>query len=454
MLTFALNKNIMPSILIKAATLVNEGKTLPADVYINNGVIEMIADTIDWPADREINAEGLHLLPGLIDDQVHFREPGLTHKADIWHESRAAVAGGTTSFMEMPNTVPNTLTQELLEDKYSIASQASAANYSFYMGAANDNLEEVLKTNPHNVCGIKVFMGSSTGNMLVDDEHTLEDIFARTPTLIATHCEDETTIRQNLQRFKAVHGNQLAADMHPLIRSAEACYISSSAAVELAKKHGSRLHILHISTAEETVLFRNDLPLQEKKITAEACIHHLWFSDSDYQTKGNLIKWNPAVKTAADRDGILTAVLDGHIDVIATDHAPHTLEEKSQPYLQAPSGGPLIQFALQALLDMVSDGRMTLEQLVQKTAHNTAICFQVDRRGFIQEGFWADLVLVDLHKPYRVERSGILSKCGWSPFEGHTFSSTITHTIVSGELAYENGRVFENTRGQRLLFNR
>lgn len=444
----------MSKILIKAATVVNEGQSKVQDVLIADGFIEKIGSGFAGPADTEINAEGLHLLPGLIDDQVHFREPGLTHKADIWHESRAAVAGGTTSYMEMPNTVPNTLTQQLLQDKYDIAARQSLANYSFYMGAANDNLDEVLRTDPQRVCGIKVFMGSSTGNMLVDDEYTLEGIFANSPILVATHCEDEITIKQNLALYKAMHGESLTADMHPLIRSAEACYISSSRAVELAKKHGTRLHVLHISTAKETGLFEQNVPLAQKRITAEACVHHLWFSDADYAAKGNLIKWNPAVKTASDRAGILQAVKDGHIDVIATDHAPHTVAEKNQPYLQAPSGGPLVQHALQALLDLYHDGRLTLEELVQKTAHNTAICFQVDRRGFVREGYWADLVLADLSKPYTVTKENILSKCGWSPFEGHTFRSTITHTLVSGRLVYASGEILEQGSGQRLRFNR
>ena len=447
-------KTYPPTLLIKAATIVNEGRRQIADLLVADGIIEKIAPVIAASADVEIDAEGLHLLPGSIDDQVHFREPGLTHKADIWHESRAAVAGGTTSFMEMPNTVPNTLTQQLLQDKYDIAARTSLANYSFYMGAANDNLDEVLRTDSRQVCGIKVFMGSSTGNMLVDDEHTLQGIFANSPMLIATHCEDETTIQQNLARYKAMHGDGLTPDMHPLIRSAEACYISSSRAVALAKKYGSRLHVLHISTAKEANLFQQDIPLAEKRITAEACIHHLWFSDADYAEKGNLIKWNPAIKTAADRAGILAAVLDGRIDVIATDHAPHTVGEKSQPYLQAPSGGPLVQHALQALLDMHHDGKFTLEQLVQKTAHNPATCFQIDRRGFIREGYWADMVLVDLNKPYTVAKHNILSKCGWSPFEGHTFKSTITHTIVSGNLVYQQGDLLEKGSGQRLQFNR
>jgi dihydroorotase len=444
----------MSTILIKNAQVVNEGTIQVQDLFIKNGRIEKISTSLDMDADQVINAEGLHLFPGLIDDQVHFREPGLTHKANIFTESRAAVAGGTTSFMEMPNTVPNTLTQKLLQDKYDIAQDSSLANYSFFMGAANDNLDEVLKTNPRDVCGIKVFMGSSTGNMLVDNEAALEAIFSQAPTLIATHCEDELTIQENLAIYKEKYGDDVTIEMHPLIRSAEACYLSSSKAVELAKKNNTRLHILHISTAKETGLFENDIPLEQKRITAEACVHHLWFSDADYKTKGNFIKWNPAVKTANDRDAILKAVLDGHIDVIATDHAPHTLEEKSQPYLQAPSGGPLVQHALQALLDMVKQGKLTLEQMVQKTAHNTAILFQIEQRGFIREGYWADLVLVDLNKPYTVTKENILSKCGWSPFENHTFTSTIEHTLVSGLLAYTNGQIQEVGSGHRLLFNR
>lgn len=442
----------MSSILIKGAHVVNEGKTQVLDVLIRQGRIAQIAPVIDVGADREIVAEGLYLLPGLIDDQVHFREPGLTHKADIAHESRAAVAGGTTSFMEMPNTLPNTLTQELLEDKYQIAANRSIANYSFYMGAGNDNLDEVLKTDPKTVCGIKVFMGSSTGNMLVDNQATLEGIFSNAPTLIATHCEDETTIQQNLATYKAMH-KTLTPDMHPLIRSAEACYISSSKAVALAKKHNTRLHILHISTAQETHLFER-IPLEQKRITAEACIHHLWFSKQDYAKKGNFIKWNPAVKSKKDRKAILKAVLDGSIDVIATDHAPHTLEEKQQEYAQAPSGGPLIQHALLALLDMYHKGKLSLEDIVQKTAHNTAICFQVSQRGFIREGYWADLVLVDLNKPYKVQKNNILSKCKWSPFDNHTFKSSVMATLVSGQLVYENGKIIEGSIGKRLEFDR
>lgn len=443
----------MSSILIHSGTLVNEGKQSVVDIFIKNGLIEKIGSQLDVKADREINAEGLYLLPGCIDDQVHFREPGLTHKSDIFTESRAAVAGGITSFMEMPNTIPNTLTQVLLEDKYRIASKNSVANYSFYMGAGNDNLDEVLKTDPSKVCGIKVFMGSSTGNMLVDNEQTLESIFKNAPILVATHCEDEPTIRANMEKFKTLFGENMTPGMHPLIRTAEACYASSSFAVELAKKHNTRLHILHISSAIETGLFENTLPLAQKRITAEACIHHLWYTDADYDLKGNWIKWNPAIKTAADRDAILKAVLNDRIDVIATDHAPHTLEEKSNPYTQAPSGGPLVQHALIAMLELYHQGKISLEKIAEKMAHNPAICFQIENRGFIREGYWADLVLVNLNKPTQVNRGNILSKCGWSPFEGITFRSSIRHTIVSGNLAYSDGYLIE-IPGSRLTFNR
>ncbi|MDT3405635.1 dihydroorotase [Mucilaginibacter terrae] len=444
----------MSSILIKAATIVNEGRQFVADVLVKDGLIERIDNNIDAHADEVINAEGLHLLPGAIDDQVHFREPGLTQKANIYTEARAAVAGGITSFMEMPNTVPNTLTQQLLQDKYDIAAQNSLANYSFYMGASNDNIDEVLRTDARNVCGVKVFMGSSTGNMLVDNPKTLENLFSKSPMLIATHCEDEQTIKNNLTHYKELLGDDITVDYHPKIRNTEACYLSSSMAVELAKKHGARLHILHISTAKETELFDNTIPLKDKKITAEACVHHLWFSDADYATKGNLIKWNPAVKSAADRDGILKAVLDGRIDVLATDHAPHTMEEKAQAYLQAPSGGPLVQHALPALLAMHQQGKMSLEQIVEKTAHNVAICFQVEKRGFVREGYWADLVLADLNKPWEVTKQNTLYKCGWSPFEGTTFPASITHTIVSGNLIYQNGNFNETIKGKRLIFER
>ncbi|TWI94381.1 dihydroorotase [Mucilaginibacter frigoritolerans] len=444
----------MSTILIKSATVVNEHKQFIADVLVKNGIIELIDQHINVQADQEINAEGLYLFPGCIDDQVHFREPGLTHKANIYTESRAAVAGGITSFMEMPNTVPNTLTQQLLEDKYQIAAQTSLANYSFFMGASNDNLDEVLKTDIKNVCGIKVFMGSSTGNMLVDNPNTLENIFAHSPMLVATHCEDEATIKNNLEHYKQLYGEDIPVTMHPIIRSEEACYLSSSMAVELAKKHGTRLHILHISTEKETHLFDNTIALKDKKITAEACVHHLWFTDKDYETKGNLIKWNPAVKTEHDRDGILKAVLDGRIDVIATDHAPHTLEEKSQSYLKAPSGGPLVQHALPAMLELHHQSKISLEQIAEKMAHNVATCFQIEKRGFIREGYWADLVLVDLKSPWKVSTENILYKCKWSPFEGTTFQSKIAYTIVSGRIAWNNGNLIEGNTGRRLSFNR
>jgi dihydroorotase len=444
----------MSRILIKGATIVNEGKQFISDVLIDDQRIQKIASSISDANAKEINAEGKYLFPGFIDDQVHFREPGLTHKAEIYTEAKAAVAGGITSFMEMPNTVPNTLTQELLADKYAIAAKKSLANYSFFMGASNDNLEEVLKTDISNVCGIKVFMGSSTGNMLVDNEKTLEGIFANAPTLVATHCEDEATIQKNLQLFKEKYSDHLTPEMHPLIRNTEACYLSSSFAVDLAKKHHTRLHILHISSGKETFIFQNDIPLKDKKITAEACIHHLWFSDQDYASKGNFIKWNPAIKTAADRDQILKAVLDNHIDVIATDHAPHTIEEKLQSYSKAPSGGPLVQHAFNALFEMYHQGKISLEKIAEKTAHNLAICFQIKDRGFIREGYYADLALIDLKSSYEVNKNNILSKCGWSPFEGQTFHSQITHTFVSGHLAYQNGVFDESKIGNRMNFDR
>jgi dihydroorotase len=444
----------MTSILIKSATIINEGKQIQADLLVKDGFIERIAGNIDVKADKEINAEGLHLFPGCIDDQVHFREPGLTHKGNIASESRAAVAGGITSFMEMPNTVPNALTQQLLQDKYDIAAKSSPANYSFFMGASNDNLDEVLRTDAKNVCGVKVFMGSSTGNMLVDNPTTLEHLFAQSPMLIATHCEDEATIKANLEHYKQLLGDNIPVKLHPKIRSVEACYLSSSMAIELAKKHNTRLHILHISTARETHLFNNDIPLANKRITAEACIHHLWFTDADYEEKGNLIKWNPAVKTEADRDEILKAVLDGRIDIIATDHAPHTLEEKAQPYLQAPSGGPLVQHALPAMLELYYHGKITLEQIAEKMAHNVATIFQIEKRGFIREGYWADMALVNLNNPWQVNKSNIMYKCGWSPFEGSTFKAKVVSTIVSGNLAYENGNLTNEKSGQRMSFTR
>ena len=444
----------MKSYLIKNASLVNEGKIVDGDVLIRGERIEKIASSISDAQAEVIDASGKYLFPGVIDDQVHFREPGLTHKGDIHSESRAAVAGGITTFMEMPNTVPNALTQELLADKYAIASKNSFANYSFFMGASNENIEEVLKTDPEKVCGIKIFMGSSTGNMLVDNEKTLENIFSKSPMLIATHCEDEKTIRENQQAYRERFGEDVPVKFHPLIRSEDACYKSSSLAVSLAKKHNARLHILHISTAKELGLFDNKTPLDKKRITAEACIHHLWFDDSDYERLGNLIKWNPSIKTKEDRDAILKGVLDNHIDIIATDHAPHTLEEKRQTYFKAPSGGPLVQHALVAMLEMYHQKKITLEKIAEKMSHAVSTCFNVADRGFIREGYFADLVLVDLNKSWTVEKSNILYKCGWSPFEGVKFQSSVTHTFVNGTLGYVNGKVNEACRGQRLSFNR
>ncbi|MBX7203976.1 MAG: dihydroorotase [Bacteroidia bacterium] len=445
----------MKTILIKQACLVNEGKLQYADVLVKNGYIEKISATpINQKTDIELNGEGLHLFPGAIDDQVHFREPGLTQKGEIYTEAKAAVAGGITSYMEMPNTVPNTLTQELLEDKYRIASQRSLANYSFYMGTSNDNFEELMKTDPRKVCGIKIFMGASTGNMLVDDPMVLEKIFSQCNQLIATHCEHEPTIKRNTEVYKQKFGDDIPVSFHPVIRSEEACYLSSSFAIDLAKRNNTRLHILHISTAREVDLFRNDIPLKDKRITAEACIHHLWFSDEDYKTKGILLKWNPAVKTAADRDAILKAVLDNRIDVIATDHAPHTLEEKANLYTKAPSGGPLVQHSMQAMIELYHRGKISLERIAEKMSHAVADCFQIEKRGYLREGYYADMVLVNLNKPKTVTRDSLLYKCGWSPFEGTTFSSSIEHTIVSGHLVYSNGHFNEDKKGERLSFNR
>lgn len=445
----------MSKVYIKNATIINEGKQSSGSVLINGQFIEAInPKNVDESAcDEVIDARGKLLLPGMIDDQVHFREPGLTHKANIFTESRAAVAGGITSFMEMPNTVPNTLTQDLLQDKYDIAAASSMANYSFYFGASNDNLNEVLKTDKSNVCGIKVFMGSSTGNMLVDDTTTLEGLFKECEMLIATHCEDEATIRANMTRYKDLYGDNIPFHLHPVIRSEEACYRSSSKAVELAAKHNTRLHILHISTGKETSLFSN-APLSEKRITAEACTHHLWFNDTYYKEKGPWIKWNPAVKTEEDRKAIIEAVKKGKIDVLATDHAPHTVMEKSNPYTSAPSGGPLVQHALVALLELSRDGQFTVEQIVQKFAHNVAELFNIDRRGYIRAGYYADLVLVNPSAMWTVEKSNILYKCGWSPFEGTTFHHKIETTFVNGRKVYDNGEIINGPSGMRMLFNR
>lgn len=442
-------------ILIQNATIVNENKIFKGDIRIENEIITKISSKIKPTKNVEvINAEGKYLIPGFIDDQVHFREPGLTHKANIATESRAAIAGGITTFIEMPNTVPQATTQHLLEDKFKIAAADSYANYSFMFGGTNDNLEELLKTDPKKVAGIKLFLGSSTGNMLVDNEEILEKIFSSTKMIISVHCEDEGTIRKNTAIYKEKYGDDIPLKYHPLIRSEEACYLSSSKAIELAKKTGARLHIFHLSTEKETHLFRNDIPLEEKQITSEVCIHHLWFSDEDYEEKGTHIKWNPAVKTEKDRLGLWKALLDDRIDVLATDHAPHTLDEKNNNYLNAPSGGPLVQHAIIALLEKVKEGIIPIEKAVEKMSHNPAKLFQIEKRGFIKEGYFADIVLIDMNKPQTVSKDNILYKCGWSPFEGTTFSSTITHTFVNGNLIYNNGIFNDEIKGKRITFNR
>lgn len=443
----------MSNYLIKSATIVNEGEIFVSDVLIKNQRIEKIERSISEPGAIEINAEGLVLMPGAIDDQVHFREPGLTHKGEIKTEAKAAVAGGVTSYMEMPNTNPQSTTVEELEKKYTRAAECSLANYSFFMGGTNHNLEETLKVDYSKVCGLKIFMGSSTGDMLVDHQEVLEGFFEKVPALIATHCEYDPLVKENQTRIVAEYGEDIPAYFHPIIRNEEACYRSSSMAVALAKKYNTRLHVLHISTAKELSLFDNKLPLSQKRITAEACIHHLWFCDEDYKTKGNWIKWNPSVKTAYDRENIFAAVLDNRIDVIATDHAPHTIEEKTQSYLKAPSGGPLVQHSIQAMLDFYHDKKITLETIVQKMSHNVAELFRIKERGYIREGYYADLVLVNLNKPYTVTKENLLYKCGWSPFEGHTFKSSIEKTFVNGHLVYDGGKFDESKLGQRLLFN-
>lgn len=442
-------------ILIKNAQVVNEGKIFQSDVLIENDLIAKISENIlEENIDNIINGEGKFLIPGVIDDQVHFREPGLTHKGDIESESKSAIAGGTTSFIEQPNTVPNAVTQELLEEKYKIASEKSYANYSFSMGGTNDNLEELLKTNPRNVAAIKLFLGSSTGNMLVDNPETLENIFSKVKMPICVHCEDETTIRRNTEIYKEEYGEDIPIKFHHLIRSEEACYLSSSKAVELAQKTGARLHIYHLSTAKETELFRNDIPLKDKKITAEVCVHHLHFTNDDYETKGSLIKWNPAVKTEKDKIGLWEALLDDRIDVIATDHAPHTLDEKSNKYLSCPSGGPLVQHSLQVMIEYYKKGKISLEKIVEKMCHNPAILFEIEKRGFVKEGYKADLVLINPNAEHTVSKENILYKCGWSPLEGEVFHSEITHTFINGNLAYENGKFSEEKFGERLLFER
>ncbi len=456
---------MMGSTLIKNARIVNENKIFEGEVLIDNGIIKKISDyrseASNTSADLIVDAQGHFLLPGMIDDQVHFREPGLTHKAEIYTEAKAAVAGGITSFMEMPNTIPNAFTHEILEQKYDLAAKKSLANYSFFLGASNDNIEEILKTDPSKVCGIKIFMGSSTGNLLVDDDDTLETIFSNCKLLIATHCEDEQTIITNSEKYRERYGEDVPIGKHPEIRSIAACYLSSSKAVALAKKHGSRLHVLHISTEKELELFARDIPLANKKITAEACVHHLWFDDSDYKTNGTRIKWNPAIKSVSDKKAVLRGLLDDRIDIIATDHAPHTLEEKNQSYFNAPSGGPLVQHALPALFEMYHNGLISIEDICRKTAHAPAECFEIDKRGYIREGYWADLVIVAADAPWTVSKHNIAYKCGWSPFEGQTFRARIMHTFVNGHLAYSNtissdalGTFDEAQTGLRLAFNR
>lgn len=446
----------MEKLLIKNAKIVNEGKITEGDVFINKGTIEQIDSriSITSPDVRILDAEGKHLLPGLIDDQVHFREPGLTHKETIAGGSRAAVAGGITSFMEMPNTIPQTTTIEKLEEKFEIARKTSYANYSFMFGGTNDNLEEIKKINPKNTAGLKLFLGSSTGNMLVDDEKVLEEIFKNSPVIISAHCEDEGTIQKNLAEHIEKYGDDIPVELHPVIRSEEACYLSSSRAIALAKKTGARFHVFHLSTAKELDLFDNTTPLKDKKITAEVCIHHLWFNEKDYAEKGTRIKWNPAVKTENDQKALFQGLLDDKLDVIATDHAPHTKDEKNNVYTKAPSGGPLVQHALPAMLEFYHQGKISLEKIVEKMCHNPAILFEIEKRGYIREGYKADLVLVDLNAPWTVNADNILYSCQWSPFEGTTFKSRITHTLVNGQVVYKNFEVLDVHNAERLTFDR
>jgi len=441
-------------VLIKNARIVNEGSITKGDVLIEDNFIIQIDNSIDSPGAQIIDAKNNYVLPGVIDDQVHFREPGLTHKATIETESRAAASGGITSFIEMPNTNPQTTTIEKLADKFEIASKTSFVNYSFMFGGTNDNLEEILKVDSKNVAGLKLFLGSSTGNMLVDNPEVLEKIFSSTNLLISVHCEDEATIRKNTKTFVEKYGDDIPIKYHPIIRSEEACYLSSSKAIELAKKTGARLHVFHLSTGKETNLFTNKIPLKDKKITAEVCVHHLWFSDKDYEEKGTHIKWNPAVKTEDDRTKLWEALLDDRLDVIATDHAPHTLEEKNNVYTKAPSGGPLVQHALVAMFEAYHQGKISIEKLVEKMCHNPAILFQVEKRGYIKEGYFADIVIVDDNNPWTVNKDNVLYKCKWSPFEGTTFKSRVTHTLVNGQLVYENSNFHEVKAAKRLTFNR
>ncbi len=444
------------STLIKNAQIVNEGNIFTGDVLIEGQHIKEIGSSIRIKNSNisVIDAKGSYLLPGVIDDQVHFREPGLTHKATIESESKAAISGGITSFIEMPNTNPQATTIDKLEDKFKIASKTSFANYSFMFGGTNDNLEEILKVDCRKVAGLKLFLGSSTGNMLVDNPKVLEKIFESTDLLISVHCEDEDTIKQNTEHYSKIYGENIPIKYHPKIRSAEACYISSSKAIALAKKTGARLHVFHLTTAKEMELFSNTKPLKDKKITAEVCVHHLWFSDLDYETKGSFIKWNPAVKSAKDRSALWEALLSDKIDVIATDHAPHTFEEKSNSYMKAPSGGPLVQHALVAMMEAFHNGKISIEKMVEKMCHNPAILFQIEKRGYIKQGYFADLVLVNPNNPWTVNKKNILYKCGWSPFEGTTFKSRISHTILNGEIVYENEKFTNANAAMRLTFNR
>ncbi|MGA6925457.1 MAG: dihydroorotase [Desulfosarcina sp.] len=444
----------MASILIANALTINEGRSSHQDLLIRNGRIDAIGRHLSGSrADRVIDAVGRVLLPGMIDDQVHFREPGLTHKGDIGSESRAAVAGGITSYMDMPNTLPPTTTIDRLEEKHAAARNRSFANYSFYLGGANDNIESIKRLDPKQACGVKVFMGASTGNLLVDDPTALEQIFTHSPTIVATHCEDSPVIEENTRRFQAIHGEHIPIALHPAIRSEAACYRSTAQAVDLARRYDTRLHVLHLSTAKELALF-SPLPMDQKRITAEVCVHHLFFSGIDYRDKGALIKCNPAIKTEVDRQGLLAALVEGTIDVVATDHAPHTLAEKRQPYLKAPSGLPLVQHALVSLMEHVHDGSLTLEQVVEKTAHAPARLFQIEARGYLREGYWADLVLMDLDRPTRVDDEPVHYRCGWTPFAGRTFRSSVAATFVCGQPAYVDGKIDPNPAGMRLEFER
>jgi dihydroorotase len=444
--------------LIHRADIINEGRKFKGSVLIENDRIKSIYtldDHFNIPEGTDIiEADGRLLIPGIIDDQVHFREPGLTHKADINSETRAAVAGGVTSFMEMPNTLPQTISREALKEKQERAAETSLCNYSFYLGATNNNIEEIREADPETTCGVKVFMGSSTGNMLVDNIESLRRIFAESPVLVACHCEDEPTIQRNLKNYREKYGDDIPVEFHPLIRSREACFKSSSLAVDLAREFNTRLHILHLSTADEMVLFDNSIPLKEKRITAEVCVHHLWFDDTDYENMGTFIKWNPAIKTAFDRQALIESINNDKIDIIATDHAPHTIEEKQKPYISAPSGGPLVQHSLVAMLELSNQGKITIEKIVEKMCHNPAIAFGVDERGFIREGYKADLCLVDPVHEWTVTNNNILYKCKWSPFDNQTFSSSVEKTFVNGQLAYDRGRITETPGGELLTFKR